>query len=104
MNKEIIDIINRALIEDIPNIDVSSHYLFESEVSEGKFIAKETGIISGIDVCEATFKQVDPSVNFLILKSNGESVAKGEIIALVTGKTTSILKSERVGLNFLQRM
>jgi len=104
MNKEIIEIIKRALKEDIPTIDVSSYYLFNEEVSEGKFIAKEAGVISGIDVCAETFRTVDPSVTFEILKENGETVDVGETIATVKGKTKSILMSERVGLNFLQRM
>lgn len=104
MNKTIIEIIKNALKEDIPTIDVSSEYLFENELSEGQFIAKEQGVISGIDVCKETFKIIDDSVEFIILKQNGELVQKGEVIAKVKGKTKSILQSERVGLNFLQRM
>ncbi len=104
MNKEIIDIIAKALKEDIPTIDVSSHYLFDAEISEGDFIAKEDGVISGIDICVETFKQVDSSVEITVFKNNGDSVAIGDIIAHVKGKTKSILMSERVGLNFLQRM
>ncbi len=104
MNKEIIDIITNALIEDIPQIDLSSEFLFDEEVSEANFIAKEDGIISGILVCKETFKIVDKSVKFKILKKDGESVEKNDIIATVKGKTKSILKAERVSLNFLQRM
>ena len=104
MNKEIEDIIIRALKEDIPDIDVSSEYLFDNQISNGKFIAKEAGIISGIDVCKETFRIIDESVDFSILRSNGDYVEKGEVIAKVRGKTKSILMSERVGLNFLQRM
>ena len=104
MNKDTINIINKAIKEDIPTIDISSHYLFTDELSEGKFIAKENGIISGIDVCQETFKIVDDSTVFEIIKKNGEAVKKGDIIAKVKGKTKSILMSERVGLNFLQRM
>lgn len=104
MNKEIITIIEGALKEDIPTIDVSSHYLFHDELSKGSFIAKEHGVISGIDVCKETFRQVDESTVFEIHKNNGEEVVVGDIIATVQGKTKSILMSERVGLNFLQRM
>ena len=104
MNKEITDIIKRALAEDIPSIDVSSQYLFNEEQSNGQFIAKEEGILSGIDVCQETFRIIDPNTNFIVLKQNGESVFKGDVIAKVSGKTKSILMAERVGLNFLQRM
>lgn len=104
MNEIMINKIKEALKEDIPTIDVSSYYLFSDEVSEGNFIAKEAGVISGIDVCKKTFELIDKDTAFTILKHNGEHVNKGEIIAIVKGKTKSILMSERVGLNFLQRM
>ncbi len=104
MNKDIERIIREALSEDIPTIDVSSHYLFNEEMSEGRFTAKEDGVISGIDVCKETFKIIDESVEFVILKANGTHAQKGDVIAKVSGKTKSILMAERVGLNFLQRM
>ena len=104
MNKQMISKIKEALKEDIPTIDVSSHYLFNNEVSQGRFIAKENGIISGIEVCKKVFEIVDSNTELIILKHNGDSVIKGEVIAEVKGKTKSILQSERVGLNFLQRM
>lgn len=104
MNKEIKEIITRALQEDVPTIDVSSTYLFRDEVSTGRFIAKEAGVISGIDVCRETFLSVDPAVVFTVLKNNGTKVEVGDIIATVAGRTKSILMAERVGLNFLQRM
>ena len=85
MNKEIIDIIKRALKEDIPTIDVSSEYLFENEQSEGLFIAKEDGVISGVDVCMETFKIIHETVIFTILKHNRSFVKKGEVIAKETG-------------------
>jgi len=104
MNKKITAIIEAAIKEDIPTIDVSSHYLFRDEVSKGQFIAKENGVISGIDVCKETFRIIDETTEFQIIKENGEDVVVGDIIATVSGKTKSILMSERVGLNFLQRM
>ena len=104
MNKEIQTIIKNALKEDIPTKDVSSQYLFSNEQSKGSFIAKEAGVISGIDVCKETFHVIDPNTEFIVLKQNGENVVIGDIIATVKGNTKSILMSERVGLNFLQRM
>ncbi|MFP4478110.1 MAG: carboxylating nicotinate-nucleotide diphosphorylase [Candidatus Izemoplasmatales bacterium] len=98
------EIIKQALIEDIPTIDVSSEYLFKDDISTGAFIAKEDGVISGMDICQAVFKEVDETVEFNILKNNGDEVKKGMVIATVKGLSKSILKAERVGLNFLQRM
>jgi nicotinate-nucleotide pyrophosphorylase (carboxylating) len=97
-------VIKNALKEDIPTIDISSEFLFHDELSIGKFIAKQDGVISGINVCQKTFEIVDKNTIFTIFKQNGDSVKKGDIIATVSGKTKSILMAERVGLNFLQRM
>ncbi|PKK94638.1 MAG: nicotinate-nucleotide diphosphorylase (carboxylating) [Tenericutes bacterium HGW-Tenericutes-5] len=104
MDEQIKSIVKNSLKEDIPRIDVSSEFLFSDEHSIGKFIAKEKGVISGIFVCEETFKQVDQDTIFTILKKDGEIVKKGDIIATVEGRTKSILMAERVALNFLQRM
>jgi nicotinate-nucleotide pyrophosphorylase (carboxylating) len=104
VDEYIINLVKQALNEDIPKIDVSSEFLFSNEVSEGKFIAKEKGVISGIDVTKEVFKQIDEDIEFIIYKDNGSKVKKGDVIAIVKGLTKSILKAERVGLNFLQRM
>ncbi|MDA3931275.1 MAG: carboxylating nicotinate-nucleotide diphosphorylase [Tenericutes bacterium] len=98
------EIIKLALKEDIPTTDISSEYLFNDEISEGQFIAKEDGVISGIDVCLAVFKKIDESTVFNIIAKNSDEVKKDMVIATVYGKTKSILQAERVGLNFLQRM
>lgn len=104
MNDTVRELIIQALKEDIPTIDVSSEYLFKEQHSKGDFIAKEAGIISGIDVCRETFAVIDPMTVFTVYKDNGSEVQKGEIIAQVEGLTKSLLMAERVGLNFLQRM
>ena len=104
MDDYIKNLVKSAINEDIPRIDVSSEYLFSNEKSTGKFIAKEDGVISGITVCQEVFFQIDEDTEFKILKNDSSFVKKGEIIATVSGLTKSILKAERVGLNFLQRM
>ncbi|MGD9761328.1 MAG: carboxylating nicotinate-nucleotide diphosphorylase [Candidatus Izemoplasmatales bacterium] len=104
MDDYIKSLVKNAINEDIPKIDVSSEYLFSNEQSTGEFIAKEDGIISGINVCREVFYQIDKDTEFKVLKYDGAVVKKGEIIATVSGLTKSILKAERVGLNFLQRM
>jgi len=104
MNAIILDLIQRALLEDMPKGDVTTDALFHQEHSTALFIAKESGVLSGIDVAEATFKAIDPTVNFVIKKTNGTLLQKGDQIAIVSGKSASLLKAERVGLNFLQRM
>jgi len=104
MNDNMKKIISMALKEDLPSIDVSTEYLFTDQISFGRFIAKEPGVISGMETCKEVFFQVDSNSEFAIIRFDGESVQKGEVIATVKGLTKSILASERVGLNFLQRM
>jgi len=98
------NLIMEALREDMPDGDLSSMYLFKEEQSSAKFIAKEEGVISGINLCKRAFELVDPNVRFESLVKNGEAVQKGQIIAMVHGLTKSLLMGERVALNFLQRM
>lgn len=104
MDENITKVIKAALAEDIPSVDVSSEFLFTDEISSGKFIAKEDGVISGIDICAEVFRVIDNDIDFKIIKNNGDRVYKSDVIATVKGKTKSILMAERVGLNFLQRM
>lgn len=103
--KKIIDkIIIEALKEDIPTIDVTTDNLFKDQVSEGVFTAKESGVLSGVKVMERVFEIVDPTIYFKIINYDASYVEKGDIIALISGKSRSILKGERVALNLLQRM
>lgn len=104
MNKQIDKIILDALQEDIPTIDVTTDNLFTDEVSEGFFIAKENGVLSGIKVMKRVFELVDENVYIKVLKNDSEKVEKGDIIALISGYSKSILKGERVALNLMQRM
>jgi len=97
-------IIASALLEDMPNGDITTESLFKNETSTARFIAKSSGVISGILVAKETFLQVDPAVTFEIFKGDGSVVQKGEVIASVSGLSKSLLKAERVALNFLQRM
>jgi len=104
MNKNIDTIITNALHEDIPTIDVTTDNLFTDELSEGSFIAKENGVVSGIKVMRRVFQILDPEVYIKIINTDGSYVEKGDIIAIISGKSRSILKGERVALNLMQRM
>lgn len=104
MNKIIDEIIINALNEDIPTIDITTDNLFENEVSEGIFIAKEPGIISGVNVMKRVFEIIDDEIYFKVINNDGFPVEKGDLIAIISGKSKSILKGERVALNLFQRM
>lgn len=104
MNEVIDKIILDAIKEDIPTIDITTDNLFTDEVSEGVFIAKEPGVLSGIGVMKRVFEIIDSSVYIKIINGNGSTVEIGDVIAIISGKTASILKGERIALNLMQRM
>lgn len=104
MNTIIDKIITDALHEDIPTIDITTDNLFTDEVSEGVFIAKEDGVLSGIKVMKRVFELVDDSIYLKVINTDGTKVEKGDLVAIISGNSRSILKGERVALNLMQRM
>lgn len=99
------DLIKRAITEDINYIDVTTDYLLDdAHTSTAVFLAKDTGVLAGIDIALRVFELMDDTLTFTITKKDGEKVQKGDIIATVQGKTKSILKSERTALNLVQHM
>jgi nicotinate-nucleotide pyrophosphorylase (carboxylating) len=99
------EIIKRVLKEDMPMGDITTDNLIERDsVSRGHIIAKEQGVIAGLDMAERVFKVLDASVNFTRLVKDGDKVKKGEIIAEIKGNTRALLKGERTALDFLQRL
>ncbi len=104
MDKWLRLIIENALIEDMPDGDVTTDALFTSQQSKAYLIAKAEGTVSGLDIFEAVLKQVDASIEMSMMVDNGSLVKKGEKLATIKGKTASILKGERTALNILQRM
>ncbi|MCK9203826.1 MAG: carboxylating nicotinate-nucleotide diphosphorylase [Bacteroidales bacterium] len=98
-------IIERALAEDIGDGDHTTLATIPGDATgAAKLLIKETGILCGVDVATNIFHQVDPSLTVTLLLHDGASVKKGDIAFIVSGKTASILQSERLVLNFMQRM
>jgi nicotinate-nucleotide pyrophosphorylase (carboxylating) len=98
-------IIRRALEEDIGNGDVTTLSTVPLHTRlVGTFIAKESGVIAGLDVVRETFKHLDAKVLFSPRVPDGGLVSKGSIVATVHGKGRALLTAERTALNFLQRM
>ncbi len=104
MNRKIDNIIIDALHEDIPTIDITTDNLFTDETSEGVLIAKEDGVLSGVLVMKRVFELIDETIIVKVINNDGMFVEKSDIIAIISGKTASILKGERVALNLMQRM
>jgi len=102
---EIEEIIDRALAEDLGNGDVTTEALISRDRhGTGFIVAKQEGILAGIDVAKQVLHRVDPELKVEVLLEDGARVKPGAKAARVSGSITSILKSERVALNFLQRL
>ncbi|MNO97796.1 putative nicotinate-nucleotide pyrophosphorylase [carboxylating] [compost metagenome] len=104
-NAGLVESITRWLKEDIGSGDITTAVTVpQGHESKGIIHAKETGIVAGIEIAQQVFKVVDRALSFTPLVQDGESVAKGSILAVVEGSTHSILTGERLALNLLQRM
>jgi len=102
---QIEEIIDRALAEDLGWGDITTEALIPSDQQGiASIVAKQQGILAGIDVAKTVFRRVDPELKMAVLLEDGAKVDSGSIITKVEGKVASILKAERVALNFLQRL
>ena len=98
-------IINTALEEDIHYVDVTTDYLLpDGHTSSAYYIAKDNGILCGIDIAKRVFELVGGNVRFSECLTDGSEVKKGDIIARMEGDTKTLLKGERTALNILQHM
>jgi len=98
-------LIRDALIEDMPYGDITTDLLIpQDSTSSAILVAKEDGILCGIDVAKRVFEILDENVEFEKIKSDGETIKNGDILAKIKGNTRAILKGERLALNLLQRM
>jgi len=106
MKKEEVDlIIEAALREDMPAGDITSESIIpKGSRARAMLLAKEDGILAGIEVARRVFELVDKRVRFQKLFDDGQPFKAGDILARIEGRSTSLLKAERTALNFLQRM
>lgn len=94
-----------ALQEDITSEDVSTNAVMRSAVKGTvDLIAKEDGIIAGLDVYARVFQILDEKTEISFNFKDGEAVKKGNLLGTVTGDIRVLLSGERVALNYLQRM
>jgi nicotinate-nucleotide pyrophosphorylase (carboxylating) len=99
------ELIELALREDIGPADITTAALYSgSETATADFIAKQDGVIAGIDVARRIFAKVDQSIQFTPYCDDGTVVPKGTRLATAEGPAGSILTAERTVLNFMQRM
>lgn len=99
------NIINTALAEDINYIDVTTDNLMnDSDISEAYFVAKDSGILCGIEIAARVFDLAGGNVEKEILLKDGAQVKSGDNIAFFRGSTKTLLKGERTALNLIQHM
>jgi nicotinate-nucleotide pyrophosphorylase (carboxylating) len=98
------DLIKQALAEDIGKGDATSKLTVPPDAgARARIDQKEPGVIAGLDVAEAVFREVDKSLRFMALTSEGTWSDGGPVCA-IEGNARSILAAERVALNFLGRL
>lgn len=98
-------LIRMALQEDITSEDVSTNAVMRSAVKGTvDLIAKEDGIIAGLDVYARVFQILDEKTEISFNFKDGEAVKNGDLLGTVTGDIRVLLSGERVALNYLQRM
>jgi len=99
------DIILNALKEDIGDGDHSSlSCLKDTDLGTAKLIAKEKGILAGVEVAKRVFELYDSNLSTEVFLEDGSELAVGSIVLEVSGKAQSILSTERLVLNIMQRM
>ena len=98
-------LIDMALEEDIGGGDITSESLIpETLKAKTTILAKAEGVVAGVDLAKLVFIKVDPDLKFKVLLKDGVKLKPGDVIATVSGNARSILKGERLALNFLQKL
>lgn len=102
---EIVDCLKRALAEDIGAGDVTTISIVSSDaVLRGEILAKNTGVVAGLELARAVFVLLDAGINFSASSRDGAQVTSGTTLASVSGSARALLTGERTALNFLGRM
>ena len=105
LSLEILDCIRRALAEDIGSGDATTDSIVPAEARmSGQIIAKQAGVVAGLNVARAAFQLLDPAVSFAAQVEDGERVVARQVLATVSGSARALLTAERTALNFLGRM
>jgi nicotinate-nucleotide pyrophosphorylase (carboxylating) len=102
---DVIDVIDRALAEDVRDGDVTTVWTIPAtKLARAEFIARADGVVAGLDVAKWVFERVDDTIVFDVLMSDGDVIKPGDVMAVVSGSARGLLTAERTALNFMQRM
>jgi len=98
-------LIDLAFAEDIGDGDHTTLCCIPEEaMGKSHLLIKEDGILAGVEMAKKVFYRFDPTMQVEVLISDGAAVKKGDIAMIVSGKTRSLLQTERLMLNIMQRM
>ena len=102
-SKYIKSIVQKALVEDLsPNGDLTTSLIeTKNKIIKAKIIARQNGVISGLDFCKTAFQLIGKETLFKKKIKDGKKIKKNRVIAEVKAKTKTILTAERTALNFL---
>ncbi len=105
MLESFLPLVKFALSEDVGTGDVTTLNAVPSNVNARAVImAKAPGVISGLEIAQMTFREVDPALQFKALLADGARVEAGVTLAKITGSAASVMTGERTALNFMMRM
>ena len=98
--------INAALAEDLGlQGDITTNATVAANAkAEAVIAARKPGVIAGLQLAEAAFRALDPGVRFDVVIADGESVARGAVVARISGHARALLTAERVALNYMGRL
>lgn len=98
-------LIDLSFAEDIGDGDHTTLCCIpESAIGKSHLLIKEDGILAGVEVAKRVFARFDPTLKVEVLINDGSRVKKGDIAMIVSGKVRSLLQTERLMLNIMQRM
>ena len=105
MLESFLPLVKFALSEDVGTGDVTTLNSVPSNVgARAVIMAKEQGVVSGLEIAQMTFLEVDPTLKFRMTARDGDGVDPGEALAQITGSAASIMTAERTALNYMMRM
>ncbi len=99
------NLIQSALREDIGHGDLTTSLIVRGdEQAVGLACAKGDFVLAGLDIFIKVFQKLDPDLQSIVKKNDGESVTRGDVLCEIRGRAASLLTAERVALNFLQHL
>lgn len=99
------DLLTLAFAEDVGDGDHTTlSTIPENEMGRQHLLVKEEGILAGVDIARKVFEKFDPSLKMTVMIGDGAHVKPGDIAFVVEGKVRSLLQTERIMLNIMQRM